>query len=674
MSVRSRASALTLALMPSAAMPVAVMLAASMLAASIVAAAAPARAASEAGEVPRPPDLAGAALAAAGDGDLSAARRLAGRAPAGAFLDELVRWRWLSAPASRPPFAALQDFLHSNPDWPRRGALIGKAERALPDWWTAQQRIDWYNDHPPRGGEAKVDRLLALADLGASERVKGDLDALWRNEALRAREESRLRARLGHLIDRPEELARMTNMMDARAFDAAERAAQRLGGAYPQLVEVRRKLAQRAGGVDAAIRALPEALRGRPGLLYDRAWWRLRSGYLDGVVEILDQLEDEPKPARWWRIRHWVARDLMEEGRNAKAYEIAAGHGLSEGIGFAQGEWLAGWLALTRLDRPETALEHFERLHAGVSTPISRSRGAYWAGRAAEALERKGTAQGWYAIAGQHWTTYYGQLARGRLGSTVVPPHALSDARAQHAGAPGDPDLASAARLLARHGQDRLADAFLYTLAARAEAPAEARAVGDLAWSLDRPQVALWLGRQARGDGQVLADLLFPRHPLLGKHKRSALLHAIGRQESGFDPAAQSRVGARGLLQLMPATAARTARAADLPVSTAALTRDPAYNAQLGALHIDSLIARFDGSRLLAIAAYNAGAGRIDEWIERFGDPRDPGVDVVDWIEQIPFGETRNYVQRVIEGYNVYRQDLGAEPQLPGRIARADAS
>jgi soluble lytic murein transglycosylase len=438
-------------------------------------------------------------------------------------------------------------------------------------------------------------------------------------------------------------------------------------------VTARRKLAQRAAGVDSAIRALPAALRGRPGLLYDRAWWRLRAGDIAGVVEILDRLDGPAKPARWWRIRHWVARDLMEQGQPAKAYRIAAGHGLSEGLGFAQGEWLAGWLALTRLDRPADALAHFERLHAGVSTPISRARGAYWAGRAAAALDRIGTAHGWYAVAGQHWTTYYGQLARGRLGSAVVPPHALSDARARHAGAPGNADLAAAARLLARHGRERSADTFLYTLAARAEPPRQARAVADLAWALGRPQVALWLGRQARRDGDVLADLLFPRHPLLLDRQRAALLHAIGRQESGFDPQARSRVGARGVLQLMPATAARTARAAGLPVSTAALIRNPAYNAELGARHIESLIDRFGGSRLLAIAAYNAGAGRIDEWIARFGDPRDPGVDVVDWIEQIPFGETRNYVQRVIEGYNVYRQDLGDAPHLPGRIARADS-
>ncbi|MBK1670819.1 hypothetical protein CKO28_22640 [Rhodovibrio sodomensis] len=643
-----------------------------VLAAAVLGAAAPALA--DLRDIPRPPDPAGAALDAAGDGDLAAARRLADRAPEGAFLDKLVRWRWLTAPASRPPFAALQDFLETNPNWPRRSALVRKAEDALPEWWTAQRRIDWYNAHPPHGSEAKVDRLLALAELGARAQMAKDLETLWRTEPLSARGESRLRARLGHLIDRADEQARLTNMMDARAFDAAERAADRLGGAYPQLVEARRKLVQRAAGVDEAIRALPEALRGRPGLLYDRAWWRLRAGDIDGVVAILEQLEDAPEPARWWRIRHWVARDLMEAGRTAKAYEIAAAHGLEEGIGFAQGEWLAGWLALTRRDRPEAGLRHFARLHAGVSTPISRSRGAYWAGRAAAALDRTATAQGWYAVAGQHWTTFYGQLARGRLGSTVVPPDALSDARARHASAPGDPDLASAARLLARHGQDRLADVFLYTLAARADAPAQARAVADLAWSLQRPQVALWLGRQARSDGQVMADLLFPRHPLLTGRKRAALLHAIGRQESGFDPRAQSRVGARGLLQLMPATAARTARAADLPISTEALTRDAAYNVELGSRHIAHLIDRFDGSRLLAIAAYNAGARRIDDWIERFGDPRDPGVDVVDWIEQIPFGETRNYVQRVIEGYNVYRQDLGAEPQLPARIARADAS
>ena len=653
MSIRSLAPAFTLAL-------------------GLFAAAAPSPASPDRSPAPLPPDPAAGALDAAGDGDLATARRLAGRAPEGRLLDKLVRWRWLSAPASEPPFAALQDFLDANSDWPRRGALERKAERALPDWWTPEQRLDWYNRHAPRTAEAKVDRLLARADLGAADRLARELGALWRTAQLPAPDERRLQDRLGHLIDRADELERLTNMMDARAFDAADRAAQRLGGAYPHLVTARRKLARRGAGVDAAIRALPDVLRGRPGLLYDRAWWRLRAGKLDGVVEILDQLEAPPKPARWWRIRHWVARDLLEQGRAAKAYEIAAAHGLSEGIGFAEGEWLTGWLALTRLDRPDDALAHFERLHAGVSTPISRARGAYWAGRAAEALERPGTAQGWYARAGQHWTTYYGQLARGRLGSAVVPPHALSDARARHAGAPGDRALAAAARLLARHGQGRLADAFLYTLAARAEVPAQARAVADLAWSLDRPQVALWLGRQARGDGKVLADLLFPRHPLLRDRKRAALLHAIGRQESGFDPRARSRAGARGLLQLMPETAARTARGAGLPVSAAALTADPAYNAELGARHIDALIDRFDGSRLLAIAAYNAGAARIDRWIARFGDPRDPGVDAVDWIERIPFGETRNYVQRVIEGYNVYRQDLGAAPQLPDRIARAE--
>ncbi|WP_156092632.1 lytic transglycosylase domain-containing protein [Rhodovibrio salinarum] len=623
-------------------------------------------------DVPLPPDLAGAALDAAGDDDLATARRLANRASDGALLDKLVRWRWLTAPGSHPPFAALQEFLQKNPDWPRRRTLVRKAENTLPAWWKPDERVAWYNAHPPRTARAKVDRLLELAELGASEQLAGDLRTLWRTQPLRAYEEQRLQERLGELIARADEVARMTNMMDARAFDVADRAAERLGGAYPKLVTARRKLAQRAAGVDAAIRALPESLRGRPGLLYDRAWWRLRAGDLDGTVELLDQLEDEPKPERWWRIRHWVARDLMEDGRTAKAYEIAANHGLSEGIGFAEGEWLAGWLALTRMDRPEDAFEHFVRLHDGVSTPISRARGAYWAGRAAETLGRADTARGWYAVAGQHWTTYYGQLARGRLGSTVVPPHALSDARALQADAPDDPDLAEAARLLARHGQDRLADSFLYTLAARAEQPGQARAVADLAWSLDRPQVALWLGRQARGDGQVLADILFPRHPLLTERKHTALLHAIGRQESGFDPQARSRVGARGLLQLMPATAERTARSAGLPVSTTALTDDPAYNATLGALHIDDLIARFDGSRLLAIAAYNAGAARIEEWIDRFGDPRRESVDVVNWIEQIPFGETRNYVQRVIEGYNVYRQDLGDEPHLPGRLARAD--
>jgi soluble lytic murein transglycosylase len=621
---------------------------------------------------PPPPDPAARALEAAGVGDLATARRLArhGRQP---LLDKLVLWRWLIAPASEPPFAELQRFLEDNPDWPRRDALVRKAERALPDWWPAKRRLAWYNAHPPATAAAKLDRLAALAALGAVDRLDAAVRRLWRQVPLSAGQEAAVRARYGDLLRGADQEARLTNLLDAGAFAAAERQARRLGGAYPQLVEARRKLARREPGVDAAIRALPEALRGRPGLLYERARWRRRAGRPAGVAEILDQLQDPPQPARWWPLRHWTAREFMQAGRDAAAYRVAAGHGLSGGLGFAEGEWLAGWLALRRLDRPADALAHFDRLHAGVSTPVSRARGAYWAGRAADAMGRPVDAAAWYAKAGRHWTAYYGQLARGRLGFALVPDRALQEARRQPAGPPGNAELAAAARLLAGIGRPRLADIMLYTLGARTDDPAGARGVAELAWRLGRPQAALWLGRRRRADGQALPDLLFPRHPLLLDRPRAALLHAIGRQESGFDPTAVSPVGARGLLQLMPATAERAARRLEVPFRRGALDADAAYNVRLGAGHLRYLITRFDGSRLLAIAAYNAGAGRAEDWARRLGDPRRAGVDVIDWIERIPFGETRNYVQRVIEGYNVYRADLGGQAQLPERIARAEA-
>lgn len=354
---------------------------------------------------------------------------------------------------------------------------------------------------------------------------------------------------------------------------------------------------------------------------------------------------------------------LRDQGPQA-AYAIAARHGMTPAAGYpyAHAEWVAGWVALTRLDNPARAIPHFQRFRDNVETPISIGRGGYWLGRAYEAAGDEARARRWYADAARYQTSFYGQLAAAKIGAPGDPQLTatrLPDWQSHPAMRSEDVRLAA---VLYYAGEDSLA---IQTFAHLAEMlPAGALApLADLALDLGQYHYAVRIAKRAARRGVLIYPAYYPVHPVAQYVSKvePALALSISRQETELNPRAISSAGARGLMQLMPSTAQRVAANIGEPYDGGRLLSDWRYNARLGQTYLANRIAEFGGSYVMAAAAYNAGPNRVAEWVARFGDPRAPGVNVIDWIEMIPFRETRNYVQRVMEGLYVYRTRLSGQ-------------
>ena len=592
---------------------------------------------------------------------------------------KVIRWHELTSDRPRARFDELARFLDQNPDWPGRGALLRNAERAMPNDLPDVAVLAWFQARPAVSPSGERRHAEALQRSGETGRATALIRKTWIEADFGRRDERAFRKRFAKLLRRDDDLARLDRLLWERKYRPAKRQARRLGKGQAALAEARIALARRGPGVDYAIRQVPKRLARDPGLIYERARWRQRKNRYDGVIELLDPpMPDAPHAKRWWPLRKWAARQVYMNGDLSIAYRIAAGHGLERGLGFAEGEWLAGWLALRSLNRPEFAYRHFEHLHQGVGSPISRARSAYWAGEAARALEARGAkgakgnnwrakAEDWYLKAAQHGTTFYGQLAGRRLGrevaiETAAGPAPDAAARAAFEGR----EIVRVVRLLGELGETKLQKRFLLRLKTLAEEVEDFVLVAELAQRQGRPDIAVRMAKEARKAGVILFDDLFPSRRLPEtKSPEPALVLAVIRQESAFYTGAVSGAGASGQMQIMPATARRVARQIKVRYSRKKLLSDPEYNLRLGRAYLADLTEQYDGSYILALAAYNAGPARASRWMKAFGDPRTPGVDPVDWIESIPFNETRNYVQRILESLVVYRKSLGVPDSNP---------
>jgi soluble lytic murein transglycosylase len=443
------------------------------------------------------------------------------------------------------------------------------------------------------------------------------------------------------------------------------------------LAEARIALRARRPGVDGLIARVPGTLANDPGLAFERFLWRERAGRDADAEQLLAQRTGSAnalgRPEMWADSRAAIVRRVLREGRSSEAYRYASQHHLTTGSDFADLEWLAGWIALRQLRDADRAIAHFRALWEDVATPISKGRAGYWLGRAYEAKGDAARAREWWRRAAEHPTSFYGQLAADRVGLDVTAALAARDGAADwRRGSFADGDTARAIILLQRAGEPALARRFLVSLAEAQTRREDVAAVGALALALDRPDAAVAVAKAAARRGEIVMDLYYPVTDMARAEGpvEPAFAKAIARQESEFNSEAVSRAGARGVMQLMPATAQAVARDLGLQYDRGRLTTDPVYNARLGKAYLARRLAEYGGAHILAAAAYNAGAGRVNEWIGRFGDPRRPEVDPIDWIEAIPFSETRNYVQRVMEGLHVYRARLGA-PASPVGFAAA---
>lgn len=593
----------------------------------------------------------------------------------------MARWYYLRSSEGHAPLSEFVAFRRDHPMWPSKKVLQSNAEiSALLKQPPADEVFAFFRDQPPRTGAGKA--ALGAAHLASGDETRGTalIREAWRRHSLDEEAQEAIRERFDKLLRKEDHKARADWLLaqDKRSLtDDARRLKKELDARDQKsldarVAEVRRS--RRAGGLltqlDKAVKTQPEVLLSRVRWLRrhnnDEKAWRLMNMAPEDAVALVD-------PDAWWQERRVQTRTALNSGKAETAYAIASRHGGATGDDLHEAEFLAGWIALRFLDKPDAAKRHFAASRAGADLPADFARSDYWLGRAELALGNIAKAERLFAAAGQHFHTYYGQLARLALGEKAEPIRFRRPAR---------PTRTDMERFVARDVVralpiSRQADfgsflsLFIYELARDLESPGEMTLAAELARRIAPPNVVVRFGKVALNRGFPVETYAYPTdipnfEMLAGaKPVERALMMALARQESEFNPEARSYAGARGLMQLMPATARMMARINGLGYQLSKLN-DPVYNAKLGSAYMRRLLDRFDESYIMMLAGYNAGPGRVNEWIGLFGDPRRPDVDPVDWVERIPFTQTRVYVHKIMESLQVYRALLqGGEAEGP---------
>lgn len=605
------------------------------------------------------------AFAAADAGDWDTAREIAAEI-SDPLAEKLFFWSDVTRLGGSGSFDAITRFISENPDWPSQDVLRRRAEEAITETLPPKIVLSWFDRHEPITTEGWVRLGEALLVTGQLEKGLATIRDTWVNGAFSEFLENRFYSTHRHQLTSEDHVNRLDRLIWRGRLTEARRMLGRVDAEHRALAEARLRLRELGHDVDGAIAKVPSALKDDPGLIYERLRWR-RTKDRDLLARELLKTHplDHVNPEMWWAERAILARRALAEGHVSEAYRIARDHALTEGAGFADAEWLAGWIALRFLKEPKVAFDHFTNLFGGVKYPVSLSRGAYWAARAAEADLRPNLAELWYRTAAQHPTTYYGQLAATRLGAgSELPlppdPHPSADEVALFDGH----ELVRAVRMLTAFGQRDRLPPFILSLGRQSDSAGWKALVAGLAEEQGRPDLSIAIAKQSIRHGQPLMKNGYPSVAVpeidhtVGQAAEVPLILAMVRQESAFHFEAVSRAGARGLMQVMPSTARTVAGKLKLPYSRKRLTADPDYNLKIGRSYMSALLDTFEGSYVLALAAYNAGPARVKQWKLVNGAPQGNVIDAVDWIELIPFAETRNYVQRTLENLQVYRTML----------------
>lgn len=580
---------------------------------------------------------------------------------------KLVLYYRLLAPNAATP-AEIAAFMQANPDWPYQGLLQRRWQEAVAADADDQDVLQQCKAGHPTEAKTLLRCAQALAGSGQAAQAADDARRAWIAGITEPEAETAFLRQWGNDIS-PRDQWQRFQQLAWHGSPAALRQVGRLDPAHRQLAEARLALQHQAPDAEQLFAAVPADLRGDPGLVLDQARY-LRRDQQDAAAVALWQQDgaaaQEAAPghlATFWAERQLLIRQLLTDNDPADAYALAAAHGQRAPAVVADAEFLAGFIALRKLHDPAAAALHFQRL-AESHAAITLGRAEYWLGRTAAAAGQD--PKPFYRKAAAWPTTFYGQLAALALGDDAAALaqriQALRDPSWTPASVPaftGHEVLRAAAWLVA-WGDARRARAFLLRMDELAPDPAERVLTADFALKVGLPDMAVFIARRMGSEGTMLPQAGWPipySPPTDGLDPAVAL--GIMRQESSFDIAAVSPSGARGLMQLMPATAAEVAHQLGVQTSLVSLTSDPQHNMQLGTSYLQDMLARFGGSLPLAVAAYNAGPHRVDQWLAANGDPRTGAVDMLDWLELIPAAETRNYVQRVLENVVVYRAKLG---------------
>ena len=586
-----------------------------------------------------------------------------------------IQWRHLLTTGNSASFYDYKIFIDNNINYPRISRLKYLAEHKLSTQKISPQKIiNWFGEEDPLSGFGKM-------ILGESHILKGNLTLgkklikegwitadLSKNELIFYRKKFKKYLNAEDYIKRADYLAWNNKYWDLR------RLIRYLPKEYELLYNARQLLMSKSYGVDQAIKNVPTKFKNDAGLNYDRLKWRRKRGRVDSSVEILESIKNTKeylvRPDKWWVEREIISRSLIYKKKYELAYKIASSHKLTEGANFAAAEWMSGWIALSFLNDPLIAKNHFQKFYNNVGYPISTSRGAYWLGIAYEKLKDYEQSKKWYQEAAKYLTTYYGQLAFLKLNPNEkfeLPKDMEVEKKYRYVFF--NKELVKISYLLNELKKDKYTKHILRHLANDNIKKGSEILAAELATNIERYDFAIQVSKiasyQKRFHNTYNYPIISTPKKINGrKIPESAFILSIIRQESEFDLSANSHAGAKGLMQLMPYTAKLVSKQAKLPYSKSRLTTDPEYNINLGSHYIAGLILQYDGAYPFATAAYNAGPNRVKYWKKINKNPQKKQIDYVNWIELIKFRETRNYVQRVLENYNVYRYILEKKPIL----------
>ena len=575
--------------------------------------------------------------------------------------------RWLRA--SRNTNVRLNDATYVTQnlsDWPSMVSIRAKTEAKLFDNpISAANAINWFQGEPPVSGEGRM--VLARAHYAQGNRESGDLwlKSAWRDSKLTRARQQEVFKDYRNRLTQADHAARADHLIwqGSAHYANAEALIPHMDKANGALTNARIRVAANRSGMDAAIAKVPASLKNDPGLLYERARWRRRKKTKDYALPVYlgmtQPAVNEEGKEKVWNEKRIMIRWAIEEKKYFEAYQLSLNHGLTRGGEFAEAEFLAGWLALTYLGQSQKAAEHFETLKNGVSTPVSLARASYWQARAAERLGN-GNAPAYYSEASSYPNTYYGQLAADKVstgGYSQVSLPIEGEGTALHAAFEADRRV-RAMHLLGEVREERYFSTFAFHLDDVIEDQQGLSLLSQLSKDYGYMRPSLRAAKQASRFQSMLTESGYPivqEIESLPSQFDKEFVYAIARQESEFAGNAISSAKAYGMMQMINSTAKATARKHRIPYSISRMTADKDYSAKLGAHHLHDLLEQFDGSYILAATSYNAGPHRSNQWIKAYGDPRTGEVDPIDWVESIPFSETRNYVQRVLENMNVYR-------------------
>ncbi|HEY1838546.1 MAG TPA: lytic transglycosylase domain-containing protein [Rhizomicrobium sp.] len=589
---------------------------------------------------------------------------------------KLVQWRYLIDRNSGAAFAQIAAFLRDNPDWPDRDALEARAEAAIdPAAMDPHAIVAWFGDRAPQTGIGNIRLGEALIAAGSDSRGRELIRKGWIEGDFDPSQEFTIIQKDGSYLGSDADVQRLDTLLWDNNITSARRELSRVPAGAQRVAQVRIALRSSPSAGLREIASLPADDRDDPGVLFDKARALRITGSVDQVPHVLAQApmhEIGPlAPSHVWSEINLDARQQLSENNYRTAYRLAANGGIpTDAEDYSDEQFLAGWIALRYLKEPAVALTHFQNLTRNVSRPISKARGRYWEGRAHEAAGNITGAYASYRRAAEHPETFYGQLALAKM--SPDPMLELRSTPVEAAVSVYEKDeLTRAVRVLADLGLETMLRVFAVHQA-EIRTNGETKALCENLTRMGFKEIALRVAKAESYTNDIQIPYLYPIIAVpayVGPYTAPDQAYTLGiiRQETEFDPASVSGPGARGLMQLMPSSARMDAAKAGLEYRPNDLLSDIDYNMKLGQVELSVNLNNWTGSYILAAAAYNAGPGNARKWVDQFGDPRNSSVDPIDWIEHIPFGETRNYVMRVIENMEVYRARLAGHP-VPLRI------